>query len=314
MIRHAVLTTVAAAALSLAVLSSPVQAQDEPSPARTTEDLLAAIEAVRAKLRALDDPVDIRTSTEQELADLRDRAEAGDTEAQVRLLALYAEQGHADAQFGVGIGYANGFGVPLDYSKAADWYRRAAEQGHAEAQVSIGSVYLTGRGVQQDSVEAVAWYRRAAEQGHAEGQLMLGLGYATGEGVPQDYSEAAAWYRKAAEQNEATAQYKLGQTYHHGLGVPQDYAEAITWYRQAAEQGNADAYINLGLMYGKGEGVPQDNIEAHLWFNLAAARLTGEQREQAVTVRDDIAARMTPADLSEAQRRAREWYAAYQVP
>ena len=215
MIRHAVLAAVAVAAISLTVLSSPVQAQDEPPPARTTEDLLAAIEAVRAKLRALDEPVDIRTSTEQELADLRDRAEAGDTEAQVRVLALYAEQGNAQAQFGTAIGYANGFGVPLDYSKAA------------------------------------AWYRRAAEQGHADGQLMLGLGYATGEGVPQDYSEAAAWYRKAAEQNEATAQYKLGQTYHHGLGVPQDYAEAITWYRQAAEQGNADAQINLGLMYGR---------------------------------------------------------------
>ena len=309
MSRH-VFTTVAVAALSLAVLSSPVQAQDEPPPARTTEDLLAAIEAVRAKLRALDEPVDIRTSTEQEFADLRDRAEAGDTEAQVRLLALYAEQGNAQAQFGVGIGYSNGFGVPLDYSKAAAWYRRAAEQGHADAQVSIGSVYLTGQGVKQDSVEAVAWFRRAAEQGHAGGQLMLGLGYATGEGVPQDYSEAAAWYRKAAEQNEATAQYKLGQTYHHGLGVPQDYAEAITWYRQAAEQGNADAQGNLGLMYAKGEGVPQDNVEAHMWFNLAASRLTGEHRERTVAVRDDLAARMTPADLSEAQRLAREWDAA----
>ena len=134
MIRHAVLTAVAVAAISLAVLSSPVQAQDEPPPARTTEDLLDAIEAVRAKLRALDEPVDTRTSTEQELADLRDRAEAGDTEAQVRVRTLYAEQGNADAQ------------------------------------VSLGSVYLTGQGVQQDSVEAIAWFRRAAEQGHADGQ------------------------------------------------------------------------------------------------------------------------------------------------
>ena len=143
---------------------------------------------------------------------------------------------------------------------------------------------------------------------------MLGFGYGTGEGVTQDYSAAAAWYRKAAEQNEATAQYKLGQAYHHGLGVPQDYAEAITWYRPAAEQGNTDAQINLGLMYGKGEGVPQDNVEAHMWFNLASSRLTGEQREMAVTTRDAVAELMTPADLSEAQRLAREWHAAHQVP
>ena len=60
--------------------------------------------------------------------------------------------------------------------------------------------------------------------------------------------------------------------------------------------------------------MPQDNVEAHMWLNLAASRLTGEQRERTVTGRDDLAARMTPADLSPAQRRAREWNTAHLVP
>ena len=156
--------------------------------------------------------------------------------------------------------------------------------------------------------------RHAAEQGIARAQLTLGFMYANGEGVPQDAAEAVRWYRLAAEQGHASAQYDLGVTYGTGEGVPQDYTEAVTWYRKAAEQGHADAQFNLGLMYANGEGVPQDNVEAHMWLNLATSRLTGEQRERPVTVRDDLATRMTPADLSEAQRRAREWHAAHQVP
>ena len=67
-------------------------------------------------------------------------------------------------------------------------------------------------------------------------------------------------------------------------------------------------------MYSKGEGVPQDHIEAHMLLDLAASRFTGEQRERTVAARDAVAARMTPADLSEAQRRVREWHAAHSVP
>ena len=78
--------------------------------------------------------------------------------------------------------------------------------------------------------------------------------------------------------------------------------------------GVGTAQNNLGLMYSNGEGVPQDNVEAHMWLNLAASRLSGADRERTVATRDRVAERMTPADLSEAQRRAREWHAAHQLP
>ena len=98
------------------------------------------------------------------------------------------------------------------------------------------------------------------------------------------------------------------------MASPQDDAEAVTWFRQAAEQGRANGQANLGIMYAAGRGVPQDNVEAHMWLNLAASRSSGADREQSVATRDRVAERMTPADLSEAQRRAREWHAAHQVP
>ncbi len=65
--------------------------------------------------------------------------------------------------------------------------------------------------------------------------------------------------------------------------------------------------VILGLIYQDGRGVPQDYVEAHLWFNLAAAQSSGEDRERNVNNRDDLAARMTPEQIADAQRRAREW-------
>jgi TPR repeat protein len=63
-------------------------------------------------------------------------------------------------------------------------------------------------------------------------------------------------------------------------------------------------------MYAKGEGVPQDYVQAHKWFNLAASRFPAsekENRDKAVENRDRIAAKMTPAQIAEAQKLAREW-------
>ena len=51
-----------------------------------------------------------------------------------------------------------------DYAAAVKWYRRAAEQGHASAQFNLGVMYDGGQGVLQDYAAAVKWYRRAAEQ------------------------------------------------------------------------------------------------------------------------------------------------------
>jgi TPR repeat protein len=80
-----------------------------------------------------------------------------------------------------------------------------------------------------------------------------------------------------------------------------DYSTALRLWRLAAEQGNASAQHNLGAMYDKGHGVLQDNITAYMWFNIAGANSS----EYGVTNRNGLAENMTPADISEAQRRAR---------
>lgn len=145
-------------------------------------------------------------------------------------------------------------------------------------------------------IEKVERERKAAEQGDASAQAELGFMYYKGRGVRQNYLEAAKWYRKAAEQELPEAQLSLGNRYHDGEGVPQDDAEAVKWYKKAAEQGDPDAQNNLGAMYANGQGVPQDYMLAHKWFSLSGSRN-----------RDIAEKKMTPAQVAEAQKLAREW-------
>ena len=63
-------------------------------------------------------------------------------------------------------------------------------------------------------------------------------------------------------------------------------------------------------MYDKGLGGPQDYVQAHKWWNLAASRFDAsenEYRDQAVRNRDMVASKITPAQIAEAQKLAREW-------
>jgi TPR repeat protein len=114
--------------------------------------------------------------------------------------------------------------------------------------------------------------------------------------------------RKLAGQGDAESQSRLGYMYYQGQGVPQDYAEALKWYRLAAAQGYARAQYSLGYMYANGEGVPQDHVQAHKWLTLATITFTDKpERDEAIKARNRVAARMTPAQIAEAQKLAREW-------
>jgi len=128
--------------------------------------------------------------------------------------------------------------------------------------------------------------------------------------VPQDYAEAVKWIRMAAEQGDADAQTTLVVRYNSGKGAPQDFVKAVKWFRKAAEQGDAEAHNNLGATYAQGQGVQRDYIRAYTWFNLAA--MAGSQR--AVNNRDIAAQNMTPAEIAEAQKLARESKTNKQLP
>jgi hypothetical protein len=112
-----------------------------------------------------------------------------------------AAAGSCFGQFVVGVCYYNGYGgVARDFAEAARVYRLAADQGHALAQYFLGLMFEYGQGVAQDYAEAVRLYRLAADQGLADAQSDLGAMFSKGQGVAKDNAEAAQLYRLAGAQ------------------------------------------------------------------------------------------------------------------
>jgi TPR repeat protein len=233
-------------------------------------------------------------------------------EKSIAALKQQAAHGIAAAQCSLGAMYALGRGVPMDYTRATFWLRKASEQGNREAQAMLLLSYSCEVGSPEVYSQAVAWFRKPAEQDDANAQRELGCWYARGNGNSQDYFQATHWFRKAAEQGDTDAQIELGMLYYDGHGVPQDYAQTALWFRKSAEQGNANAQRELGCWYKDGQGVPQDYAEAYFWLNLAAAG-TPTDAEQVAKFRDEAASHLTPADLSREQERARKWFVAHQA-
>lgn len=156
----------------------------------------------------------------------------------------------------------------------------------------------------------ISTLRPLGEQGDAGAQHYLGMFYEGGQLAPPDYAEALKWYKKAADQGFDEAQNSLGLMYKEGNGVSQDYNEAVNWFRKAADQGLSLAQYNLAFMYLGGLGVPQDYTLSHMWLNLAAA---GGQKE-AVAARNALNQQMTPEQITEAQKLAREWKPKTAIP
>jgi TPR repeat protein len=268
----------------------------------------------------------------------------GDFETAAREYRQLAENDDPAAQFGLGLLYHFGEGVPQDYAEAAQWYRKAAMQGEARAQYYFADLYRRGLGVEQHYTWAVWWYSAAADQGYAPAQYALGLMYRAGlglvrddveaarlfreaalqdhvrakaflahmyyigHGVQQNPAEAARWYRGAAERGDTRSQKRLAEMLYHGDGIRRNRVKAASWYRRMAQQGDVDASFRLGVMYFNGEGLKRDNVKSHMWFDIAASRdQSGDNRGEAAKNRDIVARRMTPAQIVEARILADEW-------
>ena len=214
----------------------------------------------------------------------------GDYAAALEAWRLAADQGDADAQYGMGRLYFYGQGVERNTATAAEWYRRAALQDHARSQTNLGYLYEAGLGVEQDLVEAARWYRAAAERGRAVAQRSLGRLYESGRGVERSIPEAIRWYERAAalgddEARAALARLAGGMSAAAPAGSLEagavafergDYGAALANWRPLADTGDREAEYRLGGLYRTGLGVPKDPAEAGRWYRRAADQGHGE--------------------------------------
>jgi len=85
-----------------------------------------------------------------------------------------------------------------------------------------------------------------------------------------------------------------------------DFRAAFDSLRVKAEAGDAQAQTRVGEMYEDGLGVPRDFVSAYTWYNVAAAAGSAFAR----VARDELETRMTPEQVSAAQRAANDIIAA----
>jgi TPR repeat protein len=124
-----------------------------------------------------------------------------------------------------------------------------AELGNAEAQFYLGVKYANSEGPAQDYGRAAKWYQKAAEQDHVLAQFNLGVMYANGQGVSRNPTEADVWFGKAAQRGDAGAQHSLGMSRYRASisgptqDMPEARIEAYTWFILAAAQGYGDSDV-----------------------------------------------------------------------
>ncbi|MFL4977203.1 MAG: tetratricopeptide repeat protein, partial [Xanthobacteraceae bacterium] len=157
------------------------------------------------------------------------------------VLRSAALKGDPTAAFEVGVRFADGKGVTVNFDEAAKWYDRAARAGVVPAIFRLGTFYEKGLSVTKDIDIARRYYLQAADRGNAKAMHNLAVLDADGGGKGANYSNASQWFRKAAERGVADSQFNLGILYARGIGVEQNLAESFKWFSLAAAQGDADA-------------------------------------------------------------------------
>lgn len=216
---------------------------------------------------------------DQSLESVKQRANAGDAEAQLALARAYDK----------------GSGVSANEVLAFKWYLAAAQQGRVEAQFEVGLCYRLGTGVEQDKEKAVEWYRKAAKQGYPAAFYNLGAAYYNGDGVAISDERSYAWFLLAQRAGEPRAdeavaraksehsaawlnmaQVKLAEMLEKGDEVKAEPELAAEMYKKAltldvSSLARQTAHYQLAGMYIDGRGVPRD-VAAGREHILAAAK------------------------------------------
>lgn len=157
-----------------------------------------------------------------------------------RLERLWRD-GHPFAAHRLGKLYRDGIEVPVDLSKAEQWFRISAEAGNDLSAYALGKLLLEQNRVQ----EALGWLDRAAAHGNSYAMYQLGKLCLAGDVVEKDTDSALQYFTAAAELGNPYAQYALGKLYLQGREVPRDTETALRWLERSAAQGNVYAQYLL---------------------------------------------------------------------
>ena len=206
-LRHGDLGGAAGGGADTSALSLAPAAAPPPSPAMSASPVPAHAEWAAVMQRAEARPT--QTVSRQPAADEAFPSPASEAPAAGQGAAAggaaafqaAAAAGDPDAQFNLGVCYADGIGVVAAPQTAVQWWTKAAEREHAEALHALSQCFRSGRGVgAPDEARALACCRAAATFGSSAAQCRLGVRMLEGQGVPRDEADGAKWLELAARQ------------------------------------------------------------------------------------------------------------------
>jgi TPR repeat protein len=191
-----------------------------------------------------------------------------DTDTGYQWLEKAAEKENCNALYAMAIWHENEGNDP----QKRRYFRLAAKQGHADAQYQLGLLLEDCDDKKAPkNEEAFMWMKRAADQDHSGACYWLGNFYRDGTWVNIDEQKAFEYYSKAADLGNADGLERLGGFYANGIVVTEDSGAAFRYFQRAAELGNPKGQCQLGLCYLAGRGCRQDTEVAFHWITAAAS-------------------------------------------
>jgi TPR repeat protein len=217
--------------------------------------------------------------------------------------ARAAENGQELGYYNLGILYYRGSGLNTDYKKAYDCFIKIADKGYSDAQYHIGILNHYGYGLPQSHSQAAEWYAKALEtDGNVDARISLGILYYNGLGVEQDHYKAAELLKEPAEDGDEEAQYYMGLVYKDRRESRASYENMFKWHLKSAKQGYSDAQNSVGMFYQHGLGVEQSDRKALAWFQKAA------ESDNAIAQNNVGSVYHNGLGVERNYRRAIEWY------
>ena len=212
-------------------------------------------------------------------AELLQKAEAGDAEAQSELgrslaasgnraeaeqwFRRAAQQGLPKAKHNLGVLALQDDNIP----EACAWFEAASKDGWLNSTFALGALYLEAGKID----DAMRPLESAARQGHPEAQEALGRIHFERE-TDADDVVARQWSELAAAQGNAAAMTRLGTIFHEERGTPRDPARAAAHFLNAAHQDHAGAQAMVGVARNMGIGIAADRIDTAHWLMRSAAQ------------------------------------------
>jgi hypothetical protein len=174
------------------------------------------------------------------MADLFSKGQAAVAEERYetayKLFSAAAKSGDAEAAYGMGVLYSEGWGVDRDAAIAFSWFQKAARQDYPPAQYSVGNAYFKGFGVEINIPEAEMWWDIASRNGYSQAQFNLGMLLFNGDGPDEAKEQGIAWTRAAAKQGIEWADKQLA-----AINEPINYTLIV--FDPSREPARSEAHI-----------------------------------------------------------------------